>query len=256
MKSRGYLLLALFAYGYFLLSQWPARYAFELIETQVAPLELQGINGSIWSGEAASATWEGWRIERLTWQFAPLGLLLGQAGFDFQFGIDGQKPTGSGWVGFGGLDGLKLTGVTADLALDKTIRQLQLDLPAGISGEMSLTLEEVALAEAGIETLTGQALLHDVSVGPPLNRKLGQYRMDALTRGEGMDVVIRDLDSDILADLTLRLEWSGRYRLDGTLTPRDMSDRGLKNLLKVLGRPGKDQGVVLKLSGMFPGWEE
>ena len=69
---------------------------------ETGPARLTQVRGRIWDGNAAVA-YRGHAIGSLSWQFAPAGLLQGEADFDWRLAGTGHTLSGRVSLGFGGL---------------------------------------------------------------------------------------------------------------------------------------------------------
>ncbi|MCW9089051.1 MAG: type II secretion system protein N, partial [Gammaproteobacteria bacterium] len=80
----GYGLLGLVAYGLFLLLLFPAHFAWsfaaEPLRQQLPQIEIAGVSGRLWQGEAVSVRYNSRQVGRLQWRLKPLSLLSGKLG--------------------------------------------------------------------------------------------------------------------------------------------------------------------------------
>lgn len=221
---------------------FPARLAWPLLASRLDGLELSGVHGTVWSGQADSARWNGQRLGQVSWQFdrsSVFGHAAGtltveapqwsakvhwvHAGQDTLRLSDGQGWIDAGLVPASMLQGLQLAGrfvfsvstlvlrnswpVTLDADVRWQQARLLVDGRSAVLGDQQLSLQ----SDAGT-TIVGQI----TSIGDTPLRSRGMLRISPLA-------------------------WRARLNLRAA----DAGNTALRRMLARLGKPAPDGSVQL-----------
>ncbi|MDH5409712.1 MAG: type II secretion system protein N, partial [Gammaproteobacteria bacterium] len=99
----GLIALGVVAYVYFLLVNFPASAAYQYFVTpldRTKQLKLQGINGTLWTGQAAQANIANLNMGKLDWDLNLLSLLTGKLGVDLLTEGNDSRIEASAKAGF------------------------------------------------------------------------------------------------------------------------------------------------------------
>lgn len=215
-----------------------------------APLVLQGITGTVWSGAVAQAalTQSGqvWVQGRLSWQVRPLSFLRLSPCVEVAFADTGSPSAPQGTV----------TGIACVSAGgDVTLRDVSFDLPARyflrsadlrLGGEISGLLTALTWQAGSLTALTGQGLWSNARiVSDELNLSLQSLPFDF--RRDSDDSMTVQLDNgDLLAqqtDTPLHVSLRSTVTLDGSfhtraqLTVQSQTPDSVIELLDVIAEP-------------------
>ncbi|MBK8182224.1 MAG: type II secretion system protein N [Candidatus Competibacteraceae bacterium] len=247
-RIRNYTLLGLVAFLFFLLTLAPATLVSEQISARLPGFSMQGVEGSAIQGTILGARWHGIRLERLTWRWRPLTLLMGQLGFSLKIDDPEIKLTGEATTGF-----------NRQISFQNLVGGLPLNRLSSLSGAASTPLEGVAefnlrdliLNPAGwplVAEGTVRLLNLRVTLGRPLI--FGDYAAQINSTGaEGIQAKIKDNNAALMFDGALNLTPDGRYRLGGHAAIRDPGNQALRQALTLLGPPGGDGRWPVNFSG-------
>ncbi len=228
-----YGLLALGAYGVFMLVTAPARVVVpDLVGVLPASLRVADIRGTIWDGRLAlfvSTSSGADPLSRVRFRFTPLTLIEGRAGYDLHFAgaVHGRMRVAAG----------RKVRVFSDLAVTAPAGTLAALIPAaqdfGPGGDLTLHARRLVWGPhpSGQGTLTWeQAALVSAPVNP-----LGSYAAHFVLTGQALSYRVHTLTGP------LRVTGRGRYRLAaGDLSfTGDVRGRGLRlgGLVQNMGAP-------------------
>lgn len=251
MRRSAAIALGIGSYLLFLLLYFPAQQGLGLASAVglEIPVRFDGIQGTLWSGEAGSASYQGMPLGRIRWHFKPGGLLLGRLGYRIELQGAGEGLSGSVRTGLGG--GYRMEEVTGILRAEHVpplLGQRQLNL-----GGM-LDLEQLDLAFDGgrLSAAEGRIRWRDASLVAPVKLKLGDLQAD-LTNSEngGVAAEIRDLDGPTGVKASANLAEDGNFQFKGLIKPGNNADPGLASALRAISRSGPDGSFPVNYSGRF-----
>lgn len=251
MKSTvGYILFAVAAYAAFLLASFPADRAYAMFKHRLPPqVQLYGIDGSVWHGEADVAQVGAYRLAPLSWHYRPLGLLSGRLDVGLRFregpgraaGVVGVYPTG----------GLHMGDLDAAVPVSELVRLL--DLPMiDLEGSLELTVDDARLKSSHITALDGTLTWRKAQVVKPAAYRLGDLEARFSTKNGVVNGTLKDNGGPLQMDGIVILKPDGTYQLNVNLANRDATQPGLTQLLHSLGRPGPGGKVIVTQSGKLP----
>ncbi len=252
MKSiLGYLLAGIAAYLVFLAVQFPADRAYALLAQRLdLPVALYQLEGSAWRGEARELFWEGRRLGRVTWQFRPQSLVLGRLEARVHLTPTAssrlEAVAGRRWDG-----ALYLRAGDARLSLAELEPLFNRD-PMGLTGILTVTLEELDIEAGRITALRGRAVIEKAGLAPPVDVTVGGFEVDFDLNPEGfIEARLKDRGGPLQAQGQLRIQPDGSYRLSATLAARDPRRSDIRQALGYLGTPGPDGRISLVRTGKW-----
>jgi hypothetical protein len=244
-----WLALGVGAYLAFTLATFPASTAYEWF----APPEitLGGVEGTLWSGSAASGAVAGLPMQNLRWRVRPWSLLLGRVAASVEARL---------------ADGFISTSITAspssvrftDLSGGTSLPYLANVLPVrGMRGQASVTLSTLEIAGGWPSRVNGELRLAGLEVAPfvPNGTRqllaLGDYTVtfvDAPERGVAASFV--DKGGPLEVKGTLTLDAARAYTLDALIEPRAGAPEQLVEGLKIMtAEPDAEGRRRLTLTG-------
>lgn len=236
MKKRYLILLGLAAYLISLLVLFPAAPVIARINTQ--PLQVLGVDGSVWSGSAAQVQApDAPPLESVNWQLRPLSLLTGALGVEVDFDLLGGHGNTEVAQSLGGDTSIG----PATLRLPAKRLEPYLPLPiARFDGALELELDHALLANRQLQRLEGQLVWREARLQSPVVADLGELQLDVAPSesGHNGELVSRGGELDLRG--TLNLDQQGLLRVDISIKPRANASAGLRDSLNLLGRPGGD----------------
>jgi hypothetical protein len=250
MKNRwSWLALGVGAYLAFALSAFPAGTAVRWFVPP--PVALSGIQGTAWSGTAASGTIGGLPVQDVRWRVKPWTLLTGRVGANVEVRL---------------ADGFLNTGLTAstsrvqfnDLRGGTSLATLASMLPVrGMRGQASVALSSLELENGWPAHIVGELKLAALEVAPFVSNgnsnlvPLGDY---TVTFGEApaRNIAARFVDNGGPLEVagTLVVNAAREYTFDALIKPRDGAPQQLIDGLNIMtADPDSDGRRRLTLTG-------
>ncbi|MGH8278422.1 MAG: type II secretion system protein N [Gammaproteobacteria bacterium] len=215
-------------YLVFLLATLPASYITGWLRHRVPEVQLAGVQGSVWTGNAVELAVAGNSWGRIRWCFDWAGLVSGHPGYRLHLegtGLDLHARVA------GNTHHLLLRDVEGHLDLQRLDPWLPLP-PDAIRGDLQLDLHRVELASAHPIAADGVVSLANTTVSWPQVLTLGSYQLKLMTRaGSGISGTLLDRSGPLALQGSLQLEPDGHYAISGTLASRDRADVALNKLL-------------------------
>jgi general secretion pathway protein N len=204
-----------------------------------AGIELEGLSGTIWSGQASSLSVRGRRFGALRWSCRPWRLLLVEWSCTL-----GLKPAGGELAGdfsgdFSGEFGANLVGRSIRGRVPISIFE-GIATPRGWTGDIELDLEELAIASRRPQSAAGQLRLRRLRAPGAGGQQLGDFE---LVVGEGsvgsatLTGRLRDLGGPLHVRGAVELFDDGRYLIQGEAAPGPGAGPAIFDTLGFLGPP-------------------
>lgn len=245
-----YLGILLVAYMVFLAVTLPAARAYAWSNHSLAPLQLYGIEGSLWSGSASVADIGAYRLGALTWKVRPWMLLLGRIDVAWEAVKDGNRASGVLARTLGG--DLNLKNVTANLPVSDLGAALT-SLPIQPAGTLQIRLGDAQISSGSLRAAHGALTWQDAAIVRPQAVTLGSFVLNLDTLETGVKGTLLDQGGPLEAQGVLLLKPDGSYQFDGILANRDPSQTQIQNALGFIGTPTADGKFAVTYSGTFSG---
>jgi hypothetical protein len=235
-KNRRLVLVGLVALACFAVATLPASLAGRAL--QRVGLSATGFSGTIWSGVAGNATWQGASLGQLRWRLRPLALLHARAAADISLvRADGTVSAEAAAA----LDGtLDFTNVRLDLPIE-FFAEIPSGMARGWRGRASGTFTQLRLVSGWPVAAAGTLLLSDV-VMPQLGAdNIGSFEIvvpDPRTASAGSSDVrarVTDTNGPLAVDAALTLAAGRNFLLEGTVAARDGAPTNLVRSIEFLG---------------------
>ncbi|WP_299795569.1 type II secretion system protein N [uncultured Shewanella sp.] len=164
-------------YLVFLIALLPAS-----VVVSLAPLpntiSLNGVSGTIWSGEVESLTVEKRQLELVQWELSPWSLFLGKVRLDLVSGNRGTVVNGKGSVTLS-MDGIQAQALRFEAPGSFLVGDTRLPFRTKVGGDISLFIEELAQGQPWCEQLTGKLFLNGANV----KNQFGDYPLGDIELG-------------------------------------------------------------------------
>lgn len=239
------------AYLLFLLMLFPAATAWSWFAPKGLPLQLQGINGSIWQGSASQTSWKGQPLGTLHWDLQVLPLMLGKLGAGFSI----QTPQGylQGEVTAPLTSGpIRLSEMSGQLPLAELMRFApSMPIPVAVAGTATLNISQLEFDPVTRAVgATGRANWQSAEVLSPQAFKMGNLQADISTDGEGVVVAqLKDLGGPLQLDAQFQIKPDQTYHLSGTVAAANSAEASLQQALAWLGQADANGRHRLNLNG-------
>lgn len=244
-----YIFIGSIFYVLFLVVTFPSNIAYTYWKQylgETVPFQAAGLDGSIWSGQASSATINGQKIQPLKWSFQPLNLFLGQLAVDWEFTMpDGY---GKGQAGYALLGGYYVKDMDAWVPV-ATIAPIINATALKPAGKLSVKLNSMNSDGKSITSANGSIEWHDAEVTLLKKMLLGSYHVDVQQEGDIISGVLSDKGGPIEASGDFTLTPEGDYQFDGLLSLRDTDRQDLRQALSTMGRPNREGKIKLSQKG-------
>ncbi|HHQ4636445.1 TPA: GspN family type II secretion system protein ExeN [Aeromonas veronii] len=253
MKKR-ILIASLFlaAYFVFLLATLPAALVarhLPLPANVANLLKLEGVSGTLWSGQIARLQYASESVNQLRWDLNGWSLLRFAPEVAIRFG-DRNGLNGQGVVGWNGAAfGRDLTlNAPAPWLLSRV--PMRLPIPLTVSGQLQLKVEQFAQGNPWCDNLYGNLDWYNASADTPAGK------LDLADP----ELKLTCLDSKLVAELKqgsdavqtmgrLELQPNGQYLFQGTLKPGPALPPQMQQGLPFLGQPDSQGRFPLRYQG-------
>lgn len=252
-RAAAYLAVAVIAYGFFLLAQFPAA---ALADRVAAYADVRRLEGGVLAGRAAGVRWRSLSVETLAWRWQPWALALGR--LQYRLEIDRPDIDLSARIAIDWRGGVRVQRLRGHLPLSAVAAVSGLPLP--LTGRLELDLHgQARLGQAGLPEAHGRLRLSDARaplLGElPLGDFLATLSTAAPADGQtalALRAAIEDAGGPLALEGVLTVDSRGRYRFSGEAALRDAADPRLEQAVGVLGRPGADGKRRFNLTGVLP----
>jgi general secretion pathway protein N len=254
--GRRLIYLGVLAYLIFLLHALPASFLTHYILPSVKAartVNLQGVRGSIWQGQAADARINNFSLGKLQWSVRSWGLLLGKLKLNLKVGEDNVRGSGYVSLGLGGA----LTAEDVNMQFPATtLMPLMYGYPISIAGDLRGNLKDVEIERGRILQAQGRIVWQNAAIRAPQNIEMGNFLVTLEPLNLGSKVVIKDQgQGPVQAEITVYLKGSGEYRMNGWLKARDASQQSITEALRLIGRADNSGRYWVGYNGTLRGWK-
>jgi general secretion pathway protein N len=241
--------LAIAGYLFFLLYNLPAQQVVGWLSgDNQLPLTLQGISGTVWSGEAEQVSFQRKPLGQMEWHFKPLRLILGKLAYGIELKQTGQQLQGTFITGFG--NSVRLEEVDALLLASQLPEWLQ-QRQIRVDGKVRAQQLDIAFTDGQLTAAEGSLQWLEGAVRSPLNLTVGDLQADLTTDEASGDITaaVRDLKGSIAIQAEVSLKSDGNFQVKGKLKPGSKANPGLAGALQSIGRPQPDGTIQLNYAG-------
>ena len=212
----------------------PAAVVWKQLQNRLpAPVTLQGLTGTLWSGQVAQLRVDGINQGQLGWDWQPSQLLRGRIGLDLVWQPRNGRVDAELLAGFGSLTLRDISG-----QLDASSMAIIHNAPFALGGSWLLDIPELALEDFDtVAAASGRLVWQDAAGGLPQALPFGHLSA-ALTDANGW--LVLDLQDQ---DGPLGLRGDARWRpgqpmhINAQLQARADAEPALATGLGLLGQP-------------------
>lgn len=233
--------LVALSYGLFLLLMMPVGWLAPKLPLP-ADLQLSGLSGTIWQGEAKQLQVQQLQWQQVQWQWDSKGLLRGELAWQVRASGDVRVRARAGAR-------LSLSGISMfteqallDAPADQLLSRFRLPVPLAVQGDLSLNLRnwQKSLSGAGwCDALSGDLWWQSASGSSfGQNLQLGDLNasLDCEENGALLAIVSGE-GGQVLPELQASLQPDGQAQVDGFLLPGEDIPSNVRSLLGMMGRP-------------------
>ncbi|RTZ65150.1 MAG: hypothetical protein DSZ29_04685 [Aquificaceae bacterium] len=247
MKLRNLILLGIASFAVTAIWKTPARFAY-----QYAPhdkVQLQGLSGTIWKGEAKELISKTFTLNNLAWS---INLLESLKSFSLKTDIAVQDPelTMNGLVGINlaktiSLDNTQIETTGAFISKIQKIAKFSGDLKGNIK-HFSLAKGELPVLDASYQWKQG------ILTAPIKIQPAGDYALSITPSDKGLSAKISSKDAPLMLSGTANIDDKWQYVTDIKIKPANASAKGTMNILRMaVGKLESDGSAVIKQKGQL-----
>lgn len=227
----------------FVVARIPAE---QLTSRLPARLQVEGVSGTLWSGQARQLTWEGMPLGRLHWDWQPTSLVNGEMAYAIQLTEPGHDLQAVVAQALDGSQSLRNT------RLQLNAEQLQPWLPtrdAQPRGQIDLVMPAMRLVQGWPQSGHGTLQWREAALAGALPMSLGSLVADLQVQDGRITAVLSDNAGPLELGGTAELGSDRVYRVDAQLRARADADDNLRTSLSLLGTPDVSGRYNLRLQG-------
>lgn len=245
-----WLALGFGAYLAFTLASFPAATAYRWFVPE--PVKLTELQGTLWTGQAASGSVSNVAFSDVRWHVHPLSLLIGRLSAEVQARLTGGFVSAS-------VSATRKAVELTDLKAGTTLPALRAALPlAGLRGLASLDVARLRLENGWPKVVVGRLSIANLQI-PPLDDPgsqalvpLGNYEIDFddRTPTDRIAATFKDTGGPLEVSGTLALDSNRAYTIDGLIKPRaDAPAELVQGLVLMTSEPDAQGRRKLHLPG-------
>lgn len=231
------------------LSHAPAAFVLRHLP-KVAGLEISGVSGTIWHGQAQQVHWRGNGLGQVNWHFVPQQLLSARLEYALRFGQGSDlQLRGKGNVGVS-LSGLYAENLHATLPAVTLLHYSPYPIPAEVRGQLDLTLRSYHYAAPWCAEAEGTLMWHDSRVNSAFGTlQLGSVLAELSCQNNQLMAQSSHSAAQVSGALIAELNAKQQYKLDAWFKPGAEFPPGMQAQLKWLGNPDQQGRYPFILSG-------
>lgn len=224
--------------------KFPARVAYDWFAPN--SLQLSGIDGSPWHGEAAAGTANDLYFTRLKWAFKPLALITGKLSFQISVDTSAGPISTSVGIGLGGT--LSMSDLQGRLSLDALHPALHANR---IDGILNIQLQSLVLQNGWPSEVNGRIDIGNLFAGALGSTPLGNFTAEFSTGDDGIVAEVEDAGAIFDVIGTIRLGDDRSYSLLGFVAENSKTPAAIKQNLRLLGSPDQNGQRQFRFEGEF-----
>ncbi|EKF9275739.1 type II secretion system protein N [Vibrio cholerae] len=201
-------------------------------------LDLTGIEGTLWQGQAAQVRWQGMNLGDLNWDLHLSALLLGQLEADIRFGRGSSTQLrGKGVVGIG-LSGPYADDLLLSLPAAQAITWLPLPVPLMAQGQLEMAVKQYRFGEPYCQQAEGSLAWSAAQLESPLGAlQLGTVVSDFTCQESVVTLKGGQKTAQVSSEFNLSLQPDNRYQAQAWFKPEAEFPESLKEQLSWLPQP-------------------
>ncbi len=236
------LFLGLLAFLAAALWQLPLSYAKPYAEKYVRGLQLKGVSGTVWNGEAQQLIANNRNLENVKWNVKPLESLTSLS-LKFDFDIKGRDLTANGLAGITPNKTLILNNTQFELSASYINKQQRL---AKLSGDITGNIKYAELNQKDLPIIDGIIDWKEAAVSSPIKLAQGDYHAIITPDSGNLNIQLSSSDApvELGGKITLNKEWM--YKTDLNIKA---TDPNLAPMMGLLGKKQTNGAVNIKRQG-------
>lgn len=254
-----YSIFAVICYVTFLLWTLPASIAVSFIKNNAQlknQVQLSVVNGTLWSGSAASAQISGINLGALNWNLKVWPLFIGRVKVSITFNNKNAstgKISGSGSISVSSSGELSVEDFTASVTAD-TLAPLMYGLPARFAGDLNLHINELSLLKGKRINLKARIVVSHAGLISPQRIEYGDILIQASPQLAGSQFILTDQGGPLILDGSIKIKGNGVYNVNLGLGARNSASDDLVKGLRFLGSRDATGKYHYKTNGKLANW--
>jgi general secretion pathway protein N len=245
LKTRHYLLLAVFAYLLFMLTSVPAHIIEKPVNTHT-PVRLQAVTGSLWQGHVQSISFNNIQLNDTQWDINLWKIITGRLSADIETHLDDEKITAE--VGSSFLGKLFVNDLTGNITADKLSQYANIPL-AKLDGMVELNIESARWAPGSIPLAHGQIKWNSAMVTVAESASLGNVTIDLAEVNDTLEAKLNNQGGDIRISGQANVSAEADYSLDVSLIPTNSASTNIRQSLGLFAQRKPDGSYQLTNKG-------
>ena len=231
-----------FAFAIFLM--FPARVAVHWFAPE--QVQVNGISGSIWSGEVAQGSAGNVYFSDLKWTFKPLQLFLGKVAVDSNVNTRAGRISSTASVSITGT--VKLADLNGNLVLSAIHPGFRSNR---IDGTVKINMKFVELQNGFPGDALGSIDVENLVAGALGPDSLGDFHADITTSDAGILAEVKDKDNEASIDLegNIMLSPNRDYQFIGNIGATGSTPPAIRQNLRFLGTPDANGQYPFRFEG-------
>ncbi|MCL1077156.1 type II secretion system protein N [Parashewanella spongiae] len=238
-------------YLVFLLALLPAKVALWLMPLP-EQVQLSGVEGSVWSGEATSATFENRQFEQIHWDINPWPLALGQLSIELKVGSKATAFSTKGHV-LVTSSGVSLSDMNIESSNGFLIGNTRMPFRTKVGGDVSLFIDDFVQGLPLCEQLTGKLFLHNLQVNNQFGDfPLGEFELNLGCKDGQIALNGDERHNKLGLSGSVLFGENNRYRIQAKIKPIAEQPEDIRNSLNLLGQPDNQGYYKISFAGALP----
>ena len=244
--------IATLSYVAFMVAELPASFVWRHAP-DIQGVSLQGVSGTLWSGEIEKASVSGVSLEDIRWAVKPLSLLQKQLWADIHLGNPFSDLAGSTSIRFDG-EGIMAENLTVDASAAWLQQQSPVPVPVTIGGHVQLTANSLLLSGGQCRRLDADVVWDRGHIETPWGSlSSGKARATLDCQNGRLAGSLRQNSEYARTSASFSLDMASRgrvsYSLDGTIQDGEALPERLKRGMIMLGKPDNEGRYPLRFRG-------
>lgn len=236
------LLLFTVAFAVFLIATVPAKYALSFLPANT-PVQLSGVSGTIWNGQAASLRQQQTDLGKLEWSLKPLSLITMKLAVDFRLSKQGLLAEGEATVHKDQTIELSSTELKGDVGALPLPEDKMLATPAG---RFNADIEHALLKGQTIIEANADILWKPARITAPSEYDLGEISLDIEGKDSNISGKLGSKKSPVNLSGTVLLDKNGFLNSNIKLSPHAQTPAEIRDMLPLAGKPARDGSITIK----------
>ena len=221
---------------------FPARVAVHWFAPE--QVQMNGISGSIWSGEVTEGTVGGVYFSDLSWKFKPLRLFLGKVAVDANLNTKAGRVSSTASVGITGV--VRLTDLNGNLVLSAIHPGFRSNR---IDGTVRVNMDYLELQNGFPSDALGAIDVANLVAGVLGPDSLGNFHADITTSEAGIVAAVTDAEASITLNGNIVLSPNRDYQFIGNIGATGATPPAMRQNLRFLGTPDENGQHAFRFEG-------